>query len=82
MPAVPTKYPVQVSDGTRTYEVFDATSYVNAVYGQGHKPVAPLAEPPQAPPVSTTSTRTTVPTPAAAVPVVSPIPATEVKDNK
>lgn len=37
MSAIPTSYPVTLTDGAREYEVFDATGYVNAVYGLGHR---------------------------------------------
>lgn len=44
MSAIPTEYPVTLTDGTVEYQVFDATSYVNAVFSQGHRQVVPAAK--------------------------------------
>lgn len=40
MSAIPTEFPVTLTDGKTEYQVFDATSYVNAVYTHGHQPKA------------------------------------------
>ncbi|PSR58055.1 hypothetical protein C8259_32110 [Nocardia nova] len=34
--AIPTQYPVTLTDGEREYPVFTASEYVNAVYKLGH----------------------------------------------
>ncbi|MFD3511129.1 hypothetical protein [Nocardia sp. NPDC058666] len=49
MSAIPTEYPVTMTDGEAEYLVFDATSYVNAVFTHGHQPkaTAPAAKPRQ-----------------------------------
>ncbi|MFI5775981.1 hypothetical protein [Nocardia sp. NPDC051570] len=46
MSAIPTQYPVTLTDGESDYQVFDATAYVNAVFKLGHQPatVAPAAK--------------------------------------
>ncbi|MFC3963512.1 hypothetical protein [Nocardia jiangsuensis] len=36
MSAIPTEYPVTMTDGTNEYIVSSATEYVNAVYKLGH----------------------------------------------
>ncbi|MFC4374929.1 hypothetical protein ACFO5K_12540 [Nocardia halotolerans] len=38
MSAIPTQFPVTMTDGTTEYQVHDASSYVNAVYSLGHRP--------------------------------------------
>ncbi|WP_157101102.1 hypothetical protein [Nocardia shimofusensis] len=40
MSAIPTEYPVTMTDGTNDYIVSNATEYVNAVYKLGHSPKA------------------------------------------
>ncbi|MCM6774653.1 hypothetical protein NDR87_13030 [Nocardia sp. CDC159] len=40
---IPTQYPVTLTDGQNEYQVFDATSYVNAVFKFGHQPVTATA---------------------------------------
>ncbi|MFI9506976.1 hypothetical protein [Nocardia sp. NPDC052566] len=45
MSAIPVSYPVTMTDGTDEYEVFDATSYVNAVYSLGHRQAETTAAP-------------------------------------
>lgn len=43
MPAIPTEYPITLTDGTNEYEVFDATAFVNAVFARGHEVVRATA---------------------------------------
>ncbi|MEV6063871.1 hypothetical protein [Nocardia asteroides] len=43
MSAIPTTFPVTLTDGEAEYQVFDATAYVNAVFSQGHIPVVATA---------------------------------------
>lgn len=43
MSAIPTTFPVTLTDGEAEYQVFDATAYVNAVFSQGHRPVTAAA---------------------------------------
>ena len=67
MHPVPQKFPVTLTDGVRTYQVHNATDYVNAVFASGHRPApepAPAATAPTAP-------AATVPVPAVA-PVSAP----------
>lgn len=40
MSAIPTEFPITMSDGTAEYQVYDATAYVNAVFSLGHQQVA------------------------------------------
>ncbi|MCP2276452.1 hypothetical protein ACFYT3_07770 [Nocardia amikacinitolerans] len=40
MSAIPTEYPVLMTDGENDYVVSSATEYVNAVYKLGHTPKA------------------------------------------
>ncbi|WP_405160060.1 hypothetical protein OG203_26920 [Nocardia sp. NBC_01499] len=45
MSAIPTEFPVTMTDGAAEYQVYDATSYVNAVFSLGHQQVvAPAAK--------------------------------------
>lgn len=44
MSAIPTQYPVTMTDGTTDYEVFDASAYVNAVFSLGHQEKAEAAK--------------------------------------
>ncbi|MFR9750488.1 hypothetical protein ACL02S_05570 [Nocardia sp. 004] len=37
MSAIPTEYPVTLTDGETEYQVYDATAFVNAVYSRGHR---------------------------------------------
>ncbi len=41
--AIPTQYPVTLTDGDREYPVFNATEYVNAVFKLGHSPAGDQA---------------------------------------
>ncbi|MFX0581186.1 hypothetical protein [Nocardia nepalensis] len=45
--AIPTQYPVTLTDGEHDYPVFNASEYVNAVYKLGHA----LKEQPEPEPV-------------------------------
>ncbi|WP_216912825.1 hypothetical protein [Nocardia noduli] len=38
MSAIPTQYPVTMTDGDNDYIVSNASEYVNAVYKLGHEP--------------------------------------------
>jgi hypothetical protein len=44
MSAIPSEYPVTMSDGVREYQVFDASAYHDAVFAHGHRRVEETAE--------------------------------------